>query len=160
METGNAIFEGDVLLRLTNDGAEICIEDELICCDREFDTAVLLSLFGGNAEDDGTVEKRMGWWGNYTGEDGTKKMISRYQAATYGKALTTNSAKEALEAARLDLQWLIDEGVADDLEITGSIASVNRFDLSVTLLKNGAEIYKNTYALNWEMAQWHGKTKL
>jgi len=160
MERGNAVFEGDLLLDLTNDGAEICVKDNLFVCDREFNNAILLSLFGGNSEDDGTVDNNKGWWGNYTKENVfERKMTSRFQYASYGRALTSGSAKDAVQAAKLDLAWLIDNGIADNIELAGSIENNKTFSLSITIQKNSNDIYKNTYAFNWEAIQWHGKTR-
>lgn len=150
---GNAVFEGDVLLKMTNDGADLVIENALVACDRHFDTAVLLSLFGGNMEDDGRVESTAGWWGNYTGtgdaESAGRKLVSKYQAVTTSGPLTASSAKAAVSAAKEDLAWLIDEGVCDAMEITGEIAGVKTLTLAVTCIKEGADVYSGKYALQW-----------
>ncbi|GAG06443.1 unnamed protein product, partial [marine sediment metagenome] len=56
---------GDILLLSTKDGGDINIESGLIEMTAGFETAVYLSLFGGNIEDDGTeATKSKTWWGN------------------------------------------------------------------------------------------------
>ena len=157
MANGTADFEGDLLLNLTEDGGELQIENGLFMPDKSFATSVLISLFGGNIEDAGKVENRSGWWGNYTGAT-DNKIQSRFQAITNGQPLTVASAKEAVNAAKLDLAWIIDNGIADDISIYGTIGGVKRFDMEVILSKDGTEIYKNKYAINWE-AQRNGARK-
>jgi hypothetical protein len=49
-------FEGDLLLEDTPDGGDIRIENNLFVSDRSFNTAVYLSLFGGNKDDNGKVK--------------------------------------------------------------------------------------------------------
>jgi len=154
---GTADFEGDLLLTLTEDGGELAIEDGLFMPDKSFATAVLISLFGGNIEDSGKVENRSGWWGNYTGST-ENKIQSRFQAITNGNPLTVATAKEAVNAAKLDLAWVIENGIADEISIKGVIADVKRFELEVILTKDGTDIFKNKYAINWE-AQRNGARK-
>lgn len=148
---GTADFEGDVFLKLTEDGGELKIENELVMSDKGFNTSVLISLFGGNVEDSGKVENRTSWWGNYTPEaDSSNKIQSRFQAVTNGNPLTVASAKEAVNAAKLDLAWIIDNGIADDIDITARITGVKRLELDITLIKDGTDIFSNTYSVNWE----------
>lgn len=153
---GYADFEGDLRLIMSDDGAELAIENGLILPEKGFDTSVLISLFGGNIEDSGKVENKNGWWGNYS--LGGEKIQSRFQAITNGQPLTVASAKEAINAAKLDLNWLISEGVADDIELSGYIAGTKRFELTVMLIKDGTDIYNNKFAVNWE-AERNGTRK-
>ena len=44
-------FEGDLLLADSADGGNVLISDGLFQGDRSFNTAVYLSLFGGNRDD-------------------------------------------------------------------------------------------------------------
>jgi phage gp46-like protein len=125
------------------------IENGLVMSDKGFNTSVLISLFGGNVEDSGKVENRSGWWGNYTAQN-TEKIQSRFQAVTNGNPLTVANAKEAINAAKLDLDWIVSNGIADEIAINGKIAGVKRLELEITLIKDGADIFSNTYSVNWE----------
>lgn len=146
-----SVFEGDLKLENTMDGANVVIENELFCSDKTFSNAVLISLFGGNIDDSGKVENRNGWWGNYVDcGDNERKVISRFQYATNGTPLNVSSAKEAIEAAREDLNWLIESGACDDIILNGSIASPKRFDLSVRISANEKTVFNSVYSVNWE----------
>ena len=116
-------FEGDLLLRDTPDGGDIIVEDGLFKDDRMFDTAVYLSLFGGNKDDDGKVENSRTWWGNTLPlADESEKLISRFQALITRTPMTTKTIREAEVAAELDLQWLVKEGLADRIIVAGKAA--------------------------------------
>jgi phage gp46-like protein len=141
-----AEFGGDVLLQLYNDGAELSVEDGLIVPDTGYGTAVLLSLLGGNIEDPGKVETRLGWWGDLLADDeAPAKMVSRFQYATDGNPLTPMSMKGVAEAAKLDLAWLIDEGAVDSIDITASLRDTKGLALRVVLKKEGEDVYDRTY---------------
>lgn len=56
-------FGGDVLLFDTEDGGEISVINGLVIADGGFNTAVYLSLFGGNKDDGGEVASGDTWWG-------------------------------------------------------------------------------------------------
>ena len=143
-------FEGDLLLEETPDGGDISIVGGLMVNDRSFGTAVYLSLFGGNKEDSGKVQNRRTWWGNtLRGVSENEKMISRFQALIFGLPMTTKNILNAEDAARLDLKWLMDNGIADEIIMSGRAISRNRFELKVQVNANGKSIFEHTYALFW-----------
>ena len=82
---GIETFEGDLLLVDSPDFGEIVIEDGFILSDKAFNTAVYLSLFGGNKDDNGKIKTKKTWWGNtLSGISKNEKMISRFQAVIFG----------------------------------------------------------------------------
>jgi phage gp46-like protein len=144
-------FEGDLLLEDTQDGGDISIENDLFVNDRTFKTAVYLSIFGGNKEDNGKVKNNKTWWGNtLSGTPENEKLISRFQAVIFGLPMTTKNIESAENAASLDLKWVIDEGVADKVEVSGNAVSRNKFILSVEIKASGKSIYENTFSLFWK----------
>jgi phage gp46-like protein len=144
-------FEGDLLLEDTVDGGDIQIEDGLLVPDRTFRTAVYLSLFGGNKEDSGKVKNNKTWWGNtLPGTGANEKLVSRFQAVISGLPMTTKNIGEAEAAARLDLKWTIDEGVAEKIIVSGSAKAHNKFALRVEIKAGGKSVYENTFALFWK----------
>jgi phage gp46-like protein len=150
-------FEGDLLLRDTPDGGDIIIEDGLFKDDRMFDTAVYLSLFGGNKDDDGKVENSRTWWGNtLTGVGESEKLVSRFQALITRTPMTAKTIREAEAAAELDLQWLVKEGAADRIVVTGKSAAHARFVLHVEVSANGASVYAGTFQTTWRQGGMHG----
>jgi phage gp46-like protein len=144
-------FEGDLLLEDTPDGGDIRIDDGLFVSDRSFGTAVYLSLFGGNKEDSGRVQNRKTWWGNtLRGVSENQKLVSRFQAIIHGLPMTMKNILDAEEAARLDLKWLTDEGIADEIITSGRPLSHSRFELKVQINAKGKSIFDNNYALFWK----------
>jgi phage gp46-like protein len=144
-------FEGDLLLAETPDGGEAAIENGLFACDRSFNTAVYLSLFGGNKDDNGKVRNNKTWWGNtLPGTAENEKLVSRFQAAISGLPMTTKNIQEAENAAGLDLKWITDEGIADKITVSGRAVTRNKFLLFVDIQSGGKSIYENTFSLFWK----------
>lgn len=146
-------FEGDVLFTDTTDGGQISIVNGLVMPDRSFSTALYLSLFGGNANDGGRVDNNQTWWGNrFSGISETEKMVSKFQAIIKGLPMTSKNIKAAEAAAKEDLQWMIDEGIAD--EIYSEIKATNGLKIELTILvkKSGDLIAKGNWTDQWEAA--------
>ena len=144
------VFEGDLLLCDTLDGGDIAISNGFIVSDRTFNTAIYLSLFGGNQEDNGRVRNSKTWWGNtLRGVNENQKLVSRFQAIIFGLPMTTKNILKADEAAKLDLAWLIDEGFADEITTDGRAAGHNRLSLKVQLKAGGEIIYTHTFLTPW-----------
>ena len=145
-------FEGDLLLYDTPDGGDIQIENDLFISDRSFDTAVYLSLFGGNKDDNGKVKNNKTWWGNtLAGINENEKIVSRFQAIIAGLPMTTKTIGEAESAAALDLQWVIDEGVAEKINVSGRAVGHNKFSIRVEIQAGGKSIYDNAFSLFWKV---------
>jgi phage gp46-like protein len=144
-------FEGDLFLEDTPDGGDIRIENDLFVNDRSFNTAVYLSLFGGNKDDNGKVRNRKTWWGNtLIGTAENEKIVSRFQAIISGLPMTTKNIQEAENAASLDLKWITDEGIGDKITIYGRAVAWNEFSLTVDIQASGKSICENTFSLFWK----------
>jgi phage gp46-like protein len=144
-------FEGELLLIETPDGGDCVLTDGLLNADRAFSTAVYISLFGGNKEDSGKVKNKKTWWGNtLRGTPGNEKIVSRFQALTRSVPLTVKNIKDAEAAALLDLQWIKDEGIGDEIKATGTTERKNRFRLAIYISKAGATVFENGYGMLWE----------
>jgi len=144
------VFEGDLLLRDTLDGGDITINNGFLVSDRTFNTAIYLSLFGGNQKDSGRVQNRKTWWGNtLRGVNENQKLVSRFQAIIFGLPISTKNILETEEAAKLDLAWLIAEGLADEIIADGRAAGHNRLNLKIQLKSGGEIIYTHTFLTPW-----------
>lgn len=143
-------FAGDVLLIETPDGGDIVLESGLVKPCKDFSTAVYLSLFGGNEDDAGTVKNRCTWWANTLKETPeSEKMISRFQAVIAGLPLSVKNIRKAETAAVLDLEWLKNEGVADEIIADGKTKGKNTFILKVEVKSKGQQLYQKEFALLW-----------
>jgi phage gp46-like protein len=143
-------FEGDLLLADTPDGGDILIQEGLFHSDTAFDTAVYLSLFGGNKDDEGKVKNGKTWWGNLLPQTPeAEKMVSRLQAVITGTPLSAKNVRDAENAARLDLRWLVDAGMADAVLVDGRGQAGNRFSFKIEIRVNGNNVFDNTFVLFW-----------
>jgi phage gp46-like protein len=150
-------FEGDLLLFDTQDGGDISIADGFFVNDRAFNTAVYLSLFGGNKDDSGKVKNKNEWWGNLLPETtAAEKLVSRFQAIIAGMPMSAKNIREAENAAELDLKWITEEGIAQSVEIDGRAGAGNKFFLNVAIRADGKSIYDNTFALFWKAGIYGG----
>ena len=144
------IFQGDILLRETLDGGDIAIENGLFVSDKQFSTAVYLSLFGGNKNDNGKVNNNDEYWLNYLSDiTESEKLRSRFQFIIDGLPMSVKNIREAEKAAAMDLQWFIDEKIADEIFTYCQTTGKNRFNLKVEILKDKKDIFKNEYFLLW-----------
>jgi phage gp46-like protein len=150
-------FEGDLLLQDTLDGGDIVIADGTFAADRAFDTAIYLSLFGGNKDDDGRVKNNRTWWGNtLPGLSESEKLVSRFQAILAGTPMSAKTIHEAEAAARLDLQWLLTEGLADSVAVDCRTGMGSRFALRVNIAARSKNLYAGTFQIVWRQGGTHG----
>jgi phage gp46-like protein len=143
-------FEGDLLLYETLDGGDMSIDNGLFIPDKQFSTAVYLSLYGGNKTDAGKVNNTDEYWGNYlNGITESEKIRSRFQYIVTGLPMSVKNIKEAEKAAIMDLQWFIKENIADDITAYGQAVGKNRFKITIEILKDKNTLFKNEYSLLW-----------
>lgn len=144
-------FGGDVLFFDTEDGGEIAVINGLVIADGGFRSAVYLSLFGGNKEDEGDVASSHTWWGNKL-EDVpvNERLVSRFVSYIRAVPLTSKNLRVAQDKAEEDLKWFIDDGIADSVAVELIEEGNNRIQLSVRIEKSGEVIESGKYALQWE----------
>ncbi len=152
MELNKTDFAGDVLLVNSDGTGEIMLENGLVKDCRNFSTAAYLSLFGGNALDEAgrTTET---WWGNLIpGTKKNEKLVSSFSAIVNGLPLNSNNIKKAVSAAKNDLNWMTEEGIADGIKVVITATNAKKVQLTVTVSKNGVDIMKDTYGFQWQGA--------
>jgi phage gp46-like protein len=110
--------DGDTLIN----GGQVQLTDGL-------ETAVYLSLFGGNEADDGLPDNPYGWWGN-EGEDVDKRMVSRLQNLMDSLPAASANLKRLNDAARADLSWLTSRYT---LDVSASIPGLNKVLMVVSI---------------------------
>jgi phage gp46-like protein len=143
-------FEGDILLAETPDGGDFVMQDGLLVSDTNYSTPIYLSLFGGNKDDSGVIKTNKTWWGNtLRNTKNNEKLISRFQYIIHSMPLTVKNIKNAEAAAVLDLAWMVEEGLADKVEASGSTAGKNRFHLEIDLIKSGTSIFIYNFDTKW-----------
>jgi phage gp46-like protein len=143
-------FEGDALLYETVDGGELKVDDGIFVSDKQFSTAVYLSLFGGNKDDSSKIKNNKEWWGNMlNGIYENEKLKSRFQYIITGFPMTVKTIKEAEKAVFIDLEWFIKDKIADEINVYSQTAGKNRFNLNVEIKKDTRTLFENDYFLLW-----------
>lgn len=125
--------QGDVdLFQTLNDG-EIFIEGGLVAMSGGLESAVFLSLYGGNEDDTGRDNDPFTWWGNLLESNPSNMYRSETQNLLQSLPLTSANLLRVEDAARRDLQWLLDESVASSVEVIASIPALNRICIEINI---------------------------
>lgn len=131
----------DVLLFQTNDGGEINYINGNPEMTDGLETAVYLSLFGGNLDDLGTAaDDSKQWWGNVDETVPERRYRSETQALVLrGFAVVTSNLPTIEDAAQRDLAWLVSTGIAGQIEVEASVPGFNRLALEVSITQGDSE---------------------
>ena len=135
--------EGDVKLYQTNDDGDISVTNGLIEMSGGLETAAYLSLFGGNEDDDGISGNVETWWGNLSETEKSHKYISETQNLLESLPITSANLLRVEDAAKRDLAWFKDEGVATNVSVTASILGLNMIKLTVNIDQERYEFVEN-----------------
>lgn len=124
----------DVRLRNTLDGGEIRYTNGRVELDDTPESAVYLSLFGGNQRDSGTqADDPQMWWGNRTEQDESRHLRSETQNILQSLPSIPANLRRVEDAMRNDLDWMIREQVASVIEVSATMPAPKRVDLTVDL---------------------------
>jgi len=129
----------DVLLFQTDDNGDIEIVDGLLTLTPGLDTAAYLSLFGGNQADDGRQGSPDQWWGNYGEQNAARQYRSETQHLLGTIPAVSGNLRRLEDAARRDLQWLLDESAASSVSVSASITGLNRVKIGIVTRAEGEE---------------------
>lgn len=123
----------DVLLRQTDDGGEITIENGLALLSDGYETAAYLSLFGGNEDDPGGADTRQQFWGNLIEADQNAMDRSETQHLLRSIPAVPANLRRIEQAAERDLAWMVAAGVALSVAAEASIPRLNHGALKITV---------------------------
>ena len=127
----------DVRLYHTVDGGGINITNGQPELADGLESAVYLSLFGGNVRDAGLESERTKeWWGNKGETDPAKQQRSETQHLLTALPAIPANLKRIEDAGLRDLAWLTDS-VADIVAVTARMHAVNAITIQVDVLING-----------------------
>jgi len=131
--------QGDVFLFQRENGGEIAVAEGIIEMRGSLETAAFLSLFGGNDNDPGDEGHKFNWWGNLNENEPSKQYRSRTQHILQAGPANTARLRRIEEAARLDLQWMLDEGIATLIEVEATIPDLNVVVIDILIEARGQE---------------------
>lgn len=137
--------QGDVQLYQTVDDGDITVDGGLIKMTGGLDTAVYLSLFGGNESDDGIADNPLQWWGNIGETETAKQYHSETQNLLRSIPSTTGNLQRIRDAVSRDLAWLSSAGVARELEVSVGMPGLNKVSISVNV-----DGFSADYVENWK----------
>ena len=139
---------GDVLLYQTTDNGEMNVELGVTEMTGGFQTAIYLSLYGGNDDDSGTeADDSKQYWQNLIETIPARKLRSETQFILQSLPATSGNLKMVEAAALKDLDWLSDS--ASNIEARATIPRLNWVDIFITFEADGKrEQFK--YSANWE----------
>lgn len=124
----------DVYLFDTPDGGDLTKDLEI----RDgLENCVYLSLFGGNAKDDGSQDNPFGWWGNIGETVQSKKYISEAAHLLRTVPPEPKNLRRIEDAAKRDLAWMIADDISETVEVFASMPALNTVKLSVFI--NGVD---------------------
>lgn len=133
----------DVMLFQGPDGGDVEVTNGVLTLDETPFTAVYLSLFGGNVEDDGTTGKTpKQWWANVAETVPERRYRGQTQALLIGLPAITANAKRIEEAISADLAWMVG-GLAKSVASTVTIPARNTARMVITVI--GQDGVKQVY---------------
>lgn len=139
----NSKQDGDVKLYQTVDGGEINAVNGIIEMNGGLETAVYLSLFGGNEDENE-------WWGNIDEPDPNKQQRSETQQLLQALVLSSNNLRRVEDAANRDLAWMVSSGVATSVSAAASIPGLNKIKIAVNVVADDRET-NIVYIENWKV---------
>lgn len=114
--------------------------------------AVLISLFTwrrANDDDDVPGPDRQGWWADAYAPVQGDRIGSRLWLL--GRSTLSNRTPAQAEVyVREALQWLVDDGVGQAIEVTARRVGVDRLDLSMTITRGEGEPLALRFDNVWE----------
>ena len=128
----------DVVLLNTPDGAELSVKNGVIELTDALDTAVMLSLFGGNEDDDGSdATLSRSWWGNHAFADLARRQRSETQFLINSQPLVPSLLKRLEDAGVRDLAWLLTSKIATFVRVRATMPGLNRVKLEYFIEVDG-----------------------
>lgn len=116
-----------------------------------FDTALLMSLFCERRASESEIpapELRRGWWGNLLSDFIRFEIGSKLWLLAQARA-TENTLNDAINYTQQCLEWFIEDGHLDDIEVTGSLDN-DAIKLNIKLMRDQDIVLSDSYDL-WDL---------
>lgn len=137
------MYEGDVKLYNTDAGGDIVYTNGQPVMDGGLETAAFISVF--------TKEE---WWGNEFAIKESEKIGSRF-LDLQNESLTSKTVRDAEEAVKDSLEWMLDTGLASNIDVQAFIPQQSRLDVQIKIFRPElAETFE--FSANWESQLKYG----
>lgn len=128
----------DVLLIHEADGGNVEVVGGRMTMTDGIETALELSLFGGNERDDGgAATEHLEWWFNKTVSDSSRKLRSRTQALLRSIPLVPANLPRIEDAAAADVAWFVEGNFATFVGVSASLPALNKVTIAVRIEVDG-----------------------
>lgn len=137
-------------------GADFAMAGYDLDSDEGMDTAIVISLFSdARANDDdqlpaGQTDRR-GWWGDAFGPVAGDRLGSRLWLLRRSKQLQS-SLNEAREYAEEALAWMVEDGVAERVEVVAYIPRFEVLGLAIAIYKPDGSVFRRRYESLWRQS--------
>jgi len=144
----------DIALQWNSDHADVAMGPADLVADEGLDTAVLLSLFldrRADADDGVPLDKDpRGWWGDSFATVAGDRIGSKLWLLSREKQLATVAQRAQTYAAEA-LAWLIDDGVASDVDVQAIFVAPGRLTLAIAITRPQAPPFNRQYQYVWSV---------
>ncbi len=140
-------YQGDVNLLQTLENGDICVENGIIEMSGGLTTAVYLSIFGGNVQDDGRDDNALQWWGNFLDTDVECNYRSETQYLLRSIPATPANLSRIEDAVNRDLAWMITTGAARSVDVSATMPGINEIKVKIRI--DGDQTLE--YVENWRV---------
>lgn len=127
----------DVLLFQTDNDGDIAATSAGVELTDGLQTAVYLSMFGGN-------EDAQPWWGDLSENDPANTYPARTAKAINAAIVTPSRMLPIKDAVLSDLSWVVAGGYAQAVDVDVTIPSVNAVKISVNI--DGETVFESNQA--------------
>ncbi len=126
----------DVALKWTGLNFDLSLFQNDLTLDGGLDTAIAISLFSDiqidKSELDINETDRRGWWADQFADDAADQIGSRLWTLQRSKQ-TDETLRKAQQYCQDALQWFIDDGVADSVDVVTEYESTGFMGIQVTV---------------------------
>lgn len=131
----------DVQIFQSQDGGDIKLDGGRIVTDDGIVSALYLSMFGGEMDDDGSsATESKQWWGNLIEGEPTRRYRSKTQSVLRSMPATTGNLRKVEDAVASDLAWVVETGLGTYAAGRARIPKVNTVQIDVFTEINGERI--------------------
>lgn len=138
----------DVRLFHAPDGGDIEYINGVAVLADGLETAVYLSLFGGNQRDSGRAsDDARQWWGNLSESNPARRYRSEFQYLLKRLPATTGNMSALQGAALRDLAWMSPD-IARSISVVLSIPGLNRVTAQIQVVTHDG-VYPFSFSSSW-----------
>jgi len=130
----------DPTLTLQENGGDVTLEGGDLLVGNGLESAAVLSLWGGNIEDDGLPgDDDKQWWANTITTKNDSQLRSETQKLLASIPATSGNLRRLQDAIARDLDWMT-ENIAEKILISVQLTGVKRVLITIDfLLKDGED---------------------